>query len=222
MKISLFRNPSRFSFSLVESLVVVSILAILVALLLPAIQKTTVMIDRMRDASNLRQIGLALANYVNEHDQTLPGPMYTTVYLSYSTNQNPATLACFLEPYFGLTITHYPATNYLFFTPLWKKIVQKNQGNNWSSVSCHILNAFNPIDTTVTPWGRPNSSTPLPHKMTYITNAAATYALIDVDQQLSDASTASWLSTTPSKPIYGNVRNALFFDWHVEGVPVSP
>ena len=56
------RNRSR-GFSLLELLVVIAIIGLLVALLLPAIQRTREAARRAQCLSNLRQIGLGMSNY---------------------------------------------------------------------------------------------------------------------------------------------------------------
>jgi prepilin-type N-terminal cleavage/methylation domain-containing protein/prepilin-type processing-associated H-X9-DG protein len=67
-----FNSKRRSGFTLVELLVVIGIIAVLVSILLPALNRAREAARAVVCASNLKQLGMALAMYVNDNKDCTP------------------------------------------------------------------------------------------------------------------------------------------------------
>jgi prepilin-type N-terminal cleavage/methylation domain-containing protein len=129
---------SAIAFTLIELLVVIAIIAILAAMLLPALSRAKSKADRISCLSNMRQIGLFVQFYTDENKDTFPAHRNQN-------QQDDATAA--LTNWWGTAVMSYARNQSNVFHCPAIKGQQKDNGVKWSwAFDCHKvgygINAF--------------------------------------------------------------------------------
>jgi prepilin-type N-terminal cleavage/methylation domain-containing protein len=210
-------------FTLIELLVVIAIIGILAGLLWPALARAKQKATQVVCMSHMKQIGHALQMYTDDNSDSLPGPCFTGARASYDKTSGTE-LIYYIANYLGSPspswVTGRPLIVEAFVCPGYRR--QAPSVTSMEGRKCFLLN--DDIDpnpsSRVPPFGYPEFGAEEIPPLKYLAlrrygTPATLFAVTDVDKINIPNPTVTWWTDLPYKPVHGNVRNELYFDWHV-------
>jgi len=202
---------------------VMAVIAILAGILLPVLGQAKKKAYRTTCLSNLKQVGIAIHSYADDHDDYLPGPVVAGARASYD-DTSSWELIFHLAPYLGLPEPGpKPFVARIFVCPGYEKNAPPPL-NDLIGRKVYLLNDDIDPDPGVRtpPFGYPLAPTADPQRLTSLESRIGSsdlFAITDVDKMLPSLNLSiTWYDDLPDAPVHGQVRNQLFFDSHVEGV----
>lgn len=209
-------------FTLIEMLLVVSLIVLLISLLLPGLSTSRCHAEKLTCMSNMKAMGSGTAYHISDNVRMLPGPSWYGQTARYTTGSK--NLAQWLAPYMGYPKASGTANiNKEFICPSFFRVKPAGVAPE-NAVIYGAISENNPA-TGKRVFGYPAfDGKPEYGPSTYsvVRNPSKKEAIKDIDQY--SASTAGWVANTARQPNHcyttGSIatRNYLFFDWHVETV----
>ena len=222
-------KKNQSGFTLIELLVVIAIIAILASLVLPALGRAKQKAWWAQCISNLKQVGVAIQVYSDDHEDTLPGWALTGAQPNYDKNASWQLIWYLADPLSMPSPSTVPAGKPVVVDVFVCPGYFHNAPNLTTIVNRKVYllndNINRDINPRAQPFGYPLTATP-PMKMAELETygpPSDIFSIVDADHYYPnlDESKTDWVKDLPTRPVHGAVHNKLYFDGHVTAVPVN-
>lgn len=217
------------AFTLVELLVVITIIAVLAALLFALTTSIRKKASSATSVSNLRQVGTAIMTHASDNNGTLPGPVLTDQFPRYQNNSISGQLGWLLKDYLASDPQPSNSQPRMFYTAALDYPAAKADAKNPKSGNKPTYVTFARQTDAITgatfwPLGNYNKNSSGNRTPSMTTTQLANREtrgkpwITEIDQ-LIRPSTASYGSE--KEPPHGKFRNTLMFDFSVKVIPLG-
>ncbi len=208
MKIRTYRR----GFTLVELLVVITIILVLATL---GFMGSSIFLKRaaaVKDVANMKGMWSAVSMYASDHAGVLPGPLFAGQRPEYNPSPGAGRLTTYIAEYLGYDNPEKDEP-ILPMVASWQKKDTRTPNYYFQR---RIPTTVSNGSANIEPWGYPGASKPMNMSGAMsVIDSSRKWAFSDLDQLHPGAAGAGWINELPDHMSHGDYRLACYYDGHI-------